>query len=194
MTVKWPCSSSDGCRSSGAHQLAQPTSRSWTTSRVWAAARSSRLAGLYIIPFAGIAFIWFMAPLRDRIVQAGGREHAVLSAVQLISGMVFVAALFAVGAAEAVHCVDGRSRQRIRPRHPRHPRGSLRWGRRRWPRSSPSAPVPSSSPSAAPGRCGLACSRWSCYAGLAMALALLFVATTWRPMVVVVPPGCWPRA
>jgi hypothetical protein len=62
--------------------------------------RSSRLAGLYIVPFAGIAFIWFMAALRDRIVRAGGREHAVLAAVQLISGTVFVAAIFAVGAAE----------------------------------------------------------------------------------------------
>lgn len=62
--------------------------------------RTSLLAGLYVVPFAAIAFIWFMAALRDRYVSAGGGENILLSTVHLMSGALFVAALFLIGAVE----------------------------------------------------------------------------------------------
>lgn len=60
--------------------------------------RGSLLAGLYVIPFAGIAFIWFMAALRARYLHSGGSENLVLSTVQLLTGTLFVVALFLIAA------------------------------------------------------------------------------------------------
>lgn len=62
--------------------------------------RASVLAGLYVVPFGGIAFIWFMAALRDRYVRAGGQENVLLSTTQLVSGTLYVSAIFAVAAIE----------------------------------------------------------------------------------------------
>ena len=148
--------------------------------------RSSRLAGLYIVPFAGIAFIWFMAALRDRIVRAGGREHAVFSTMQLISGTVFVAALFAVGATElsTVWVAEAASGSTL---DIDAARGIIALG-------AATAQIVAIRASAVfiavsttrAMRAGLF-PRWFCYSGLAMALALLFVATTWRPVVLVIP-------
>ena len=58
--------------------------------------RASLIAGLYVVPFAGIAFIWFMAALRDRYVRSGARENVLLSTVHLIAGTLFVSAVFAI--------------------------------------------------------------------------------------------------
>jgi hypothetical protein len=55
------------------------------------------VAGLYLAPFAGIAFLWFMAVIRDMI---GEREDKFFSTVFFGSGLLFVAMLF-VGAAVA---------------------------------------------------------------------------------------------
>ena len=63
--------------------LADPTLRSWV-----------RLA-LNLIPFTGIAFLWFMAVLRNRI---GGREDRFFATVFLGSGLLFVAMLFVAAA------------------------------------------------------------------------------------------------
>ena len=82
---------SPGVGASDAH-----ISRYYTTD----ARRSSVVVGLYVIPFAGIAFMWFMGALRSRTVQAAGAEHPMFAAVQLISGAVFVTLLFVGGAAE----------------------------------------------------------------------------------------------
>jgi hypothetical protein len=60
--------------------------------------RGSLIAGLYLIPFAGIAFVWFMAALRARYIHSGGSENLVLSTVQLLTGTLFVVALFVIGA------------------------------------------------------------------------------------------------
>jgi cytochrome bd-type quinol oxidase subunit 2 len=60
--------------------------------------RGSLIAGLYLIPFAGIAFIWFMAAVRARHLQRGGPENVLLSTVQLLTGTLFVAALFLIAA------------------------------------------------------------------------------------------------
>ena len=53
-----------------------------------------RLA-LYLVPFAGIAFLWFMGVLRDRL---GELEDKFLATVFLGSGLLFVACLFGAAA------------------------------------------------------------------------------------------------
>ena len=50
------------------------------------------LLGLYMMPFAGIAFLWFIGVIRDRI---GDREDKFFATVFLGSGLLFVAMLFA---------------------------------------------------------------------------------------------------
>jgi hypothetical protein len=62
--------------------------------------RSSLIAGLYVVPFSGLAFIWFMAALRDRYVRSGAKENVLLSTVHLIAGTLFVSAIFAIAAVE----------------------------------------------------------------------------------------------
>jgi hypothetical protein len=56
------------------------------------------IAVLYVAPFAGIAFLWFLAVVRDRI---GSHEDRFLSTVFLGSGLLFVAMFWASGAAVA---------------------------------------------------------------------------------------------
>ena len=56
------------------------------------------IAVLYVAPFAGIAFLWFLAVVRDRI---GVREDRFLSTVFLGSGLLFVAMFWASGASIA---------------------------------------------------------------------------------------------
>ena len=57
-------------------------------------AQSIRLA-LNLLPFAGIAFLWFMGVLRDRM---GAREDRFLATVFLGSGLLFLAITFASSA------------------------------------------------------------------------------------------------
>ena len=54
--------------------------------------------GLQMIPFAGIAFLWFLATIRNRI---GRREDQFLATVFIGSGLLFVAMMFVGGAAAA---------------------------------------------------------------------------------------------
>ena len=54
------------------------------------------IVGLYLAPFAGIAFLWFIAVIRDRI---GEREDRFFGTVFLGSGLLFVAMLFGAVAA-----------------------------------------------------------------------------------------------
>lgn len=49
------------------------------------------VAGLNLMPFAGIAFLWFMGVLRDRL---GDREDRFFATVFLGSGLLFLAMLF----------------------------------------------------------------------------------------------------
>ena len=69
-----------------------------TTSSAW-------LVALYLIPFAGIAFMWFLAALRRRI---GRLEDQFFATVFLASGLLFVAMLFASGAAASAAVAAGR--------------------------------------------------------------------------------------
>ena len=50
------------------------------------------LVGLYLVPFAGIAFLWFIGVVRDRI---GEREDKFFATVFFGSGLLFVAMIFA---------------------------------------------------------------------------------------------------
>jgi hypothetical protein len=54
------------------------------------------LVGLYLAPFAGIAFLWFIAAIRSQI---GEREDRLFATVFLGSGLLFVVMLFATSAA-----------------------------------------------------------------------------------------------
>jgi hypothetical protein len=59
------------------------------------------LVGLYLMPFAGIAFIWFIVALRMWIGASGARENVLLSNVQLVSGILYIALFFIAAAASA---------------------------------------------------------------------------------------------
>jgi hypothetical protein len=63
--------------------------------RLGDSASTKALVGLYIMPFAGIAFLWFIGVVRDRI---GEREDKFFATVFLGSGLLFVAMLFAAAA------------------------------------------------------------------------------------------------
>jgi hypothetical protein len=68
------------------------------TASEWAADASRRrvvLFALNLLPFAGIAFLWFIGVIRDRL---GEREDRFFSTVFLGSGLLFVGMLFAGGA------------------------------------------------------------------------------------------------
>ncbi|MFI1658280.1 hypothetical protein ACH4ZU_25715 [Streptomyces sp. NPDC020472] len=67
--------------------------------------RSAVRTALELIPFAGIAFLWFMGALRE---QAGEREDRFVSTVFQGSGLIFVAMLFAAAATAWTVLDDGR--------------------------------------------------------------------------------------
>jgi hypothetical protein len=60
------------------------------------ASRTVALVGLYLAPFAGIAFLWFIAVIRSHV---GEHEDRFFATVFLGSGLLFVAMLFAGAAA-----------------------------------------------------------------------------------------------
>ena len=60
------------------------------------------LAGLYVGPFAGMAFIWFLVSLRMWVDRSAHRVNALLSNIQLVAGIVYVALFFAGLAASSV--------------------------------------------------------------------------------------------
>jgi hypothetical protein len=62
----------------------------------WGASRDRVVIGTYLLPFAGMAFIWFVAAVRRRI---GSGEGLFFSTVFLGSALVFVALVFVTGAA-----------------------------------------------------------------------------------------------
>jgi hypothetical protein len=63
------------------------------------------LVALYLIPFSGIAFTWFLAALRRRV---GRLEDQLFATVFLATGLLFVAMLFAAGAAASAAVTAGR--------------------------------------------------------------------------------------
>jgi hypothetical protein len=62
--------------------------------------RNAIAAGLYVIPLSCIAFIWFMAALRDRYIRTAAREHTILSTAHVVAGVLVVTSLFTLAAVE----------------------------------------------------------------------------------------------
>jgi hypothetical protein len=60
------------------------------------------LVGLYLMPFAGIAFVWFIVALRMWEEGSSQRRSVLQSNLQLISGIVYVALFFVAAAASSV--------------------------------------------------------------------------------------------
>jgi len=78
-------------------RLAAPPSPG--TAGIWLTDSGHRAAvaiGLNLVPFAGIAFLWFIGVLRDRI---GEREDRFFATVFLGSGLLFVGMIFVAAAA-----------------------------------------------------------------------------------------------
>ncbi|WP_438309972.1 hypothetical protein ACSHWO_03285 [Streptomyces sp. HUAS TT3] len=67
--------------------------------------QSALSAAVHLVPFAGIAFLWFMGALR---AHTGEAEDRFLATVFLGSGLVFVAALFGATAAAGTVLAEGR--------------------------------------------------------------------------------------
>jgi hypothetical protein len=63
--------------------------------------RRLTLVALYLMPFAGIAFLWFIVALRMWISGSVRRENVLLSNIQLVSGILFIAMFFAAASAYA---------------------------------------------------------------------------------------------
>lgn len=66
------------------------------------ASRRVVVVGLYVMPFAGIAFIWFAVALRMWVQAASRRVSVLLSNIQFVSGILYVALLFAAAASTSV--------------------------------------------------------------------------------------------
>ncbi|MGH3011609.1 MAG: hypothetical protein ACRDLZ_06160 [Gaiellaceae bacterium] len=60
------------------------------------------LVGLYVMPFAGIAFVWFIVALRMWEEGATTHRSALQSNLQLVSGIVYVALFFVASASATV--------------------------------------------------------------------------------------------
>lgn len=57
------------------------------------------VAGVYVVPLAGLCFLWFVAAARQRLRLMARREDALLATVQLTAGVLFVAMVFVAAAA-----------------------------------------------------------------------------------------------
>jgi hypothetical protein len=93
------------------------------------------IGGLYLAPFAGIMFLWFIAVIRDQI---GEREDRFFATVFFGSGLLFVAILFAAMAVASWPIVGVRYLARRPLRHGR----SRSPGRCRTRSCSASGPAP----------------------------------------------------
>jgi hypothetical protein len=60
--------------------------------------RYTRIVALYLVPFAGIAFLWFLAAFRNRVHELAGNEHMILATVQILSGAIYIAMQFSAAA------------------------------------------------------------------------------------------------
>ncbi|WP_154795010.1 hypothetical protein [Occultella kanbiaonis] len=57
------------------------------------------VAGFYLVPFSGLAFLWFIAASRHRLRSLARREDPLLDTVQITAGVLFVAMIFVAAAA-----------------------------------------------------------------------------------------------
>jgi hypothetical protein len=73
------------------------------------------IAGLYLMPFAGIAFIWYIVALRAWAQGYVRRQNAILSNVQLVAGIIYTALFFAGAAAISVTASTAQFNDQIDP-------------------------------------------------------------------------------
>jgi hypothetical protein len=59
-------------------------------------------AGLYLLPFAAVAFLWFIAALRGWVEHSTRRIDHLLSTVQMLSGVSFITLVFVAAGAVTV--------------------------------------------------------------------------------------------
>ena len=114
------------------------------------------IGALYLAPFAGIMFLWFIAVIRD---QVGEREDRFFATVFFGSGLVFVALLFAAAAVAGSLVVGVRfsastRRRRRRPRSCAPCRTPCCSASRRERQRSSSSRSPRSACGAGPSRAG----------------------------------------
>jgi hypothetical protein len=64
--------------------------------------RTVLLVGLYLMPFAGIAFVWFTVALRMWMEGSSHRRSILQSNLMLVAGVVYVALFFVAGASSSV--------------------------------------------------------------------------------------------
>ena len=64
------------------------------------------VVGLYLMPFAGMAFLWFIVALRMWAAASVRRQSVLQSNLQLVSGIIFVALFFTSAAASSVMAVS----------------------------------------------------------------------------------------
>lgn len=64
------------------------------------------LVGLYVMPFAGIAFLWFSVAFRAWIRASWQCENELLPSMQFVSGILYVGLFFAAAAAASVMAVS----------------------------------------------------------------------------------------
>ena len=60
------------------------------------------VVGLYVMPFAGIAFLWFSVAMRSAIRAGSERTSELLAGMQVASGILYVAMFFVAAAAISV--------------------------------------------------------------------------------------------
>ena len=73
------------------------------------------VAGLYLMPFAGIAFIWYIVALRAWAQGYVRRQNALLSNVQLVAGIIYTTLFFAGAAAISVTASTAQFNDQINP-------------------------------------------------------------------------------
>jgi hypothetical protein len=64
------------------------------------------IVGLYLLPFAAVAFLWFLAALRQWSAASARRASHLLGTVQLLSGISFITLMFAAAGASTVIVVS----------------------------------------------------------------------------------------
>jgi hypothetical protein len=64
--------------------------------------RLLQLAGLYLLPLAAVAFLWFIAALREWVICGARPIDHVMSTVQMLSGVGFITLAFAAAGAATI--------------------------------------------------------------------------------------------
>ena len=64
--------------------------------------RLMQLGGLYLLPLAAVAFLWFIAALREWVAVSAHTTDRMMSTVQMLSGVGFITLAFAAAGAMTI--------------------------------------------------------------------------------------------